>query len=113
MSKPKYFGIYSGPSYSSYDAERAMGFSSLKDARHAFQSFHTGGLSYDEYRLNADGCYVPWSMGTYDLTPGASAEDHMDLHVAIPGETPGTYDRCEEIECRMMFGERGGIVVER
>lgn len=112
-NKPKYFAVYGGPSYLSYDRESVMAFASLKDARHGFQSFYNGGIWHDEYILNPDGYYVPWRLGAYSRTPGTSERDWMDLYVVSENSTPGTYIMSEDIECRMMFGERGGIVVEK
>lgn len=112
-NKPKYFGVYSGPSYFSYDSEYVMGFASLAQARHAFRSFYNGSVWYDEYRENADGLYVPWSIGRYSLTPGTSCEDLMYLYSAHEDPTPGTYFKSEEVNRVMTFGARGGIVVEK
>jgi len=112
-NKPKYFAMYHGPSYSSYDTEFVTGVSSLKQARFLFEQFYSGSVWSDEYRENGEGFYVPWFMGRYSLTPATTREDHMDLYVVHENTTPGTYILGQEIECRLMWGERGGIVVEK
>lgn len=48
-NKPKYFGVYNGPSYGSHDADFMMGFTSLRQARIAFENFYYGSVTYDEY----------------------------------------------------------------
>lgn len=111
--KPKYFAIYGGPGYMSYDRESVMGFASLKDARRAFQAFYDGSVWHDEYIVNPDGYYVPWKMDTFSLTPGTSRHDWMDLYFVSENTTPGTYIMSEDLEVRMVFGERGGIVIEK
>jgi len=112
-NKPKYFAMYHGPSYCSYNTEFVMGVSSLKNARWLFEQFYSGSVWSDEYHENADGFYVPWSLGRYSLTPGTSREDHMDLYYANENTTPGTYIMSQALVCRLMWGERGGIVVEK
>jgi opacity protein-like surface antigen len=114
MSKtktPKYFGVYYGPSYHSYDRERMMGFASKEDARRVFDGFYSGSVRYDEYIENTDGYLVPWSMNEYSLTPGTCEEDFIDVYSAYPGDTPGTYTY-GSVLYRLSWGPRGGIVVE-
>jgi len=112
-NKPKYFAMYHGPSYYSYDTERVMAVPSLRVARDLFCSFYGGSVMYDEYRENADGFYVPWSVNGHSFTPGTSKEDYMDLYVAVENTLPGTYIMGQEIAYRLTWGERGGIVVEK
>lgn len=113
-NKPKYFGFYHGPSYGmTGDTDSMMGFTSLRHARQAFEGYYGGSVWADDYQLNPDGFYVPWRMGAYVLTPGTSREDWMDLYVAAENTTPGTYIMSQDIEYRLTWGERGGIVIEK
>lgn len=112
--KPKYFGFYHGPSYGMMgDDERTMAFTSLRHAREIFSGFYSGSVWQTEYQLNPDGFYVPWNLNDYVQTPGASREDWLDLYSAHENTTPGTYIMSQEIEYRLTWGERGGVVIEK
>lgn len=111
MSNYKYFGTYQGPSYMSYHRDFAMGFKSLADAKRAFRSFQSGDVTYDEFRENPSGFYVPWSLGLWVRTPGTTEQDYMDLCVGERrGE--GQYAVSDTIQYRLTLGARGGVVVE-
>lgn len=111
--KPKYFGFYHGPSYGGWESEFAMGFSSLADAKHAFNAFWLGGATTDEYRMTNFGFHVPWDMATYSATPATSREDYMDLYSVTDTEWLGMYKMSDDIDYRLTWGTRGGIVVEK
>ena len=112
MSKVRYFGIYNGASYSSWDREFVSGFRSLGDAEQHFIDFQSGEVWRDEHRENADGEYVLWSRNERSLTPATSETDYMDLYAAVA--TPyGTYTMGQEPIYRLFRGERGGFKCER
>lgn len=111
--KPKYFGLYHGPSYGGWESEYVMGFFSLEDAKHTFRQFWNGYSTHDEYRENADGFYVPWDMGKYSATPATTREDFMDLYSVGEAQHCGTYFMSDSVDVRLTWGPRNGIVVER
>jgi hypothetical protein len=111
--KPKYFGFYHGPSYGSYDTDHTMGFPTLEHAKATFRHFWNGTVVTDDYALNEDGLYVPWSMGDYTSTPATTREDYMDLYGAIECSYPGTYTESAEPLYRLTWGVRDGVKVEK
>lgn len=114
FKKPKYFGSYTGPSYSSYDQDYAMGFSSLEDAKHVFRSFHSGSAYYDEYKRTPEGFYVPWEMRSYARTPATTTEDFMYLYGAEEVDfCRGMYSHQDGSDLRLVWGPRGGVKVDR
>lgn len=111
MSNYKYFGVYSGPSYGGLDRDYMMGFKSIADAKATFKSFQSGDVTYDEFRENGDGFYVPWNLGLWVRTHGTTEQDYMDLYVGERrGE--GQYAVSDTIQYRITIGPRGGLVIE-
>lgn len=111
--KPKYFGVYYGPSYGSWSmAEEMDGFESIKEAKESMRERQRGGDVTNLYSRNADGHLVLWETSAGRDFPGTTNADYMDLHYAT-GNGDGTYAHSEDIAYRITIGERGGIIAEK
>lgn len=113
-NKPRYFAVYSGPSYGGWDGpEYVIGLSSLKEAKDLMRQFDSGYVTYDEYLRNPDGLHVPWRMReSFSLLGSTSWSDRMDVYEAIPVDVPGQY-LMGDFVYRLTYGERGGVKVEK
>lgn len=109
MKRFKYMAQYSGPSYFGHDRDCLNGIASISDAKRYFQDFYDGRVSFETYRLNREGVYVPWESGT-SHTPATTREDRLWVYRA---EWIGdSYDVSEDHAFVLSFGPRGGVVME-
>ena len=112
MSKVKYLGTYSGPSYYSYDREYAIGFDSLEAARDFFRCAQAGFAWVDEYRENEDSYYVLWSEYKCSEFPGTTDQDTLTLS-HVTHRHKGMVDMHEGASYQITRGPRGGAVLEK